>query len=244
MIKRIFIPERLNSFYVLQKRIAAFDIGLTEIYVTVVLAKGRTRIIERLISEPIITEGTLSSQERITETVKVVAHKLGVVDEITLAIASSQAIFKELTLPFTGNKVKMVVPFEVESLLPFALDSAAIDSIVTQEDIPDHKTTLMVAAVKKENISEWVALFKAAGLPLSRITVDMFELYGLYKMVAPITNEPHTTALIDFGYHTTRLAIITNGQLAYVRSLPQGIVAVAKKLTPLIALRPKKICNI
>lgn len=239
MIKNIFIPERIDSYYLFSKRVAAFDIGLTEIHVTVALLKGRTRIIEKLLSERIETDSDLSQDERIIQALKLLATKMGPVDEISYAFPCSQVIFKELTLPFTGaKKIKMVVPFEVESLLPFSLDTAVIDSIVTHEG--DSSTDLLVAAVKKEQIAHLIQLFQSAELLLYRISVDMFELYGLYKMVTPETHMPKNTALIDLGYHTTRIALIIDGQLKYIRSIPKGLVTAAKKLATLTTSNPEE----
>ncbi len=234
MIKHIFIPEQIDSYYIFGKRVAAFDIGPAEIQVTVALLKGRKRIIEKLFSERIETDSALTQDERIIQALKLLASKLGPVDEVDYVLPSSQVIFKELTLPFTGlKKIKMVVPFEVESMLPFALDTAVIDCIVTKEDAGAAQTDILVAAVKKEQINQFIALFESAGLPLHRISVDMFELYGLYKMVTPKSNEQKSLALIDLGYYTTRLAVIINGQLKYIRSIPKGLITVAKKIASL-----------
>lgn len=231
MIKNIFLPQRIDSYYLFSKRIAAFDINPAEIHVTVVLAKGRSRTIVHLLTERIETDSTLSHDERVIQALKLLAQKLGPVDEIVYVLPSSQVIFKELSLPFTGlKKIKMVVPFEVESLLPFTLDSAVIDCIITKEDNATHQSDILVAAVKKEQIDQATRLFDAAGLLLHKISVDMFELYGLYKMVTAHADKKNV-ALIDIGYYTTRLAVIIEGQLSYIRAIPQGLVTTAKKLT-------------
>ena len=233
MIKNIFIPERIDSFYVFAKTIVAFDIGTTEIYATVSQAKGRTRAIQKVVSERIETDSMLSSDERIIQSLKALSAKLGHYDEIAYALPCSLVIFKELSLPFTGlQKIKTVVPFEVESLLPFSLDAAIVDSIVTKEE--ENHTELLVAAVKREHIDNAIKLFAAANLPLHRISVDMFELYGLYKKVI-VSNEQKIVALADVGYYSSRIAVIVDGQLKYIRSLPKGLVTVAKKLSTLNA---------
>ncbi len=234
MIKQIFVPQRIDSYYIFGKRIAAFDIGPTEIEVTVALLKGHRRIIENLFSERIETDSILSLDERTVQALKNAAKKIGNVDEIAYAVPSAHVVFKELSLPFTGmKKIKMVVPFEVESLLPFTLDSAVIDCIVTKEDTTGQVTDLLVAAVKKEQIEHDIALFASAGLPLQRISVDMFELYGLYKMIVPKNQELNSVALIDLGYYATRIALVIKGQLKYIRSVGKGLVSVAKKLATL-----------
>ena len=75
--------------------------------------------------------------------------------------------------------------------------------------------------------------FRIVRLPLQRISVDMFELYGLYKIVIPPSQNQKTVALVDLGYYATRLAVISDGQLKYIRSMAKGLMTVAKKLATL-----------
>ena len=122
--------------------------------VAVAYLTGRKRIIEKLLSERIETTNTLSYDERVIQALKTHCEQIGPTSmKLSMLLPSSQVIFKELSLPFTGTKkIKMVVPFEVEAMLPFALDAAVIDSIVTKEDLAAQHTDVLVAAVKKEHI--------------------------------------------------------------------------------------------
>lgn len=230
MIKNIIIPENIGSYYLFSKTIVGIDINRTEIHATISIARGYTRTIIQLIEER-IENNSLTYEERVINALKSLKTKLGRYDVIYVAFSSAAVIFKEITIPFLGlNKIKMVVPFEVESLLPFTLDQAVIDSIITKEDTKNQRTDVLVAAVKKEHINQFLDLFKAAEMPVEKITIDMFELYGLYKSI-PIhaINEP--IALIDIGPYTTRLAIVIDGQLKYIRVLSKGLVTIAKKIS-------------
>jgi type IV pilus assembly protein PilM len=232
MIRNIFIPENIGSYYLLAKRIVGFDIGRTEIYVTICSAKGYKRIIEKCIEEPIESDNNATHEERIIRTLKSIRNKLGKYNSAYVAFPSSSVIFKELSLPFLGpKKVKMVVPFEVESMLPFTLDQAIIDSIITKEDKSNKRTDVMVAAVKKEYISEYLHLFNTAGITIDKITIDMFQLYSLFKSIPSYQTITQTVALVDLELYTTRLALIIDGQLKYIRSLSKGIITIAKKLS-------------
>ena len=227
MIQQIFFPERIGSYYLFGKRTVGIDIGLTEIYATIARAHGRTRTIEKLIEEPINADSTIPYETRVIAALTSLKSKLGRYDELCLVIPSSVVIFKELTLPFTGiKKIKMVVPFEVESQLPFTLDQAVIDSLITRED--GHSTDLLVAATKRDLFEQQVNLFKAAGLTLDRVSIDMFELSGLYTMAA--ADPQKTVALVDLGVHSTRIGLLIKGQLKHIRSLPQGLLSIAKKI--------------
>ena len=229
MIRTIFIPERIGSYYIFSQRIIGIDITKTVVYATRVKAHGYKRTIEQLIEQPISTENQLSHEERVIEALRNIQVKLGKYNKLYAAFPSSSVIFKELLIPFTGlTKIKMIVPFEVEALLPFSLDQAAIDSIVTRQS--EQETDIFVAAAKQEHIAEFLQLFASAQLPVDKITVDMFELYALYKSIPAYEQLTGIVLLVDIGLVTTRLALIVNRQLKYIRVLSKGLVSVAKKL--------------
>nr|MBA2307144.1 hypothetical protein [Candidatus Dependentiae bacterium] len=81
-------------------------------------------------------------------------------------------------------------------------------------------------------IERYIHYFSSADLPLHTLSVDMVELYGLYKLIEGKDAPQETVGLVDIEYDTTRLALIHKGQLVSIRSLSEGITSVAKALTP------------
>ena len=229
MIKNIFIPETIGSYYIFSQRIIGIDITKTAIYATRVKAHGHKRTIEQLIEQPLSTQAQLSHEERVSQALGELAQKLGRYNKLYAALSSSLIVFKELSVPFTGpTKIKTIVPFEVEALLPFSLEQAAIDSIITRETTQE--TDIFVAAAKQEHVTEFLNLFAQAQLPVDKITVDMFELYALYKSIPTYQQLTGIVTLVDMGLSTTRLALIVHGQLKYIRVLSKGLINIAKKL--------------
>ncbi len=232
MIKRLFLPEKVGSYYLFGKRVIGISIGSQSIHAASVSLKGHSRIIEKLIEEPLLLEGGLTYDERVIHALRALTHKLGSYDELCCIIPSAHVVFKNLRLPFTGlKKIKMVVPFEVEPLLPFTLDQAVLDSIITHEDTTKKQTDILVCAVKKEIIERYTHYFSSAGLPLHKISVDMIELYGLYKLLEEKDSPQEAVGLVAMEYDATGVALIHNGQLIAIRSLSNGIISVAKTLT-------------
>lgn len=231
MIRNIFIPEYIGSYYLTAKHIIGLDINRKAIYATVISAKGYKRTIEKFIEEPLEYDTTVTYEERITRALLSIFSKIGPYDYVYTSISSSSVIFKEITLPFTGiKKIKLVMPFEVEALLPFSLDTALLDAIITKTNTQESKTDILVAAVKKDFMQHYLHMFTQAQVGVDKVSVDMFELYGLYTSIPAYQNSQDTQALIDIGMHTTRLAILVHGQLKYIRALPKGIITIAKEL--------------
>jgi Tfp pilus assembly PilM family ATPase len=234
MIRNIITPDRIGSYYLFSQRIVGIDITRTSVYATIVKAHGHKRIIEKFIEEPLSTQSGLTQEERIAQALRTIKNHLGKYTTLSVAFASSSVVFKELTIPFVGlKKIKMIVPFEVEALLPFSLDQAVLDSIVTHENIDTKATTIFVAAVKQEHIAAFMQPFIDAQLPVDRLSVDIFELYSLYKSIPFYGHTQNMVALVDISLSAVRLALIVNGQLKYIRTLPTGIIHAAKKIASL-----------
>ncbi len=233
MIKSIFLPEKIGSMYLFTKRRVGIEIGTTSIWACIASMHRNIHTIEKVIEEPLETESGLPQETRIINALRSLALKLGPYDELCCVIPSSMVIFKELTLPFIGlKKIKMVVPFEVESLLPFTLDSAVIDCIVTHQDMQLKQTDVLIAAVKRDLIETYRRYFELAEMPLQKLSIDLFELYGLYSFATPKETQ-NTIALIDLADQTTRIGVTSNRQLKHVRALPKGIGTIVKKLSSL-----------
>lgn len=173
----------------------------------------------------------LEKIDPISAALAAIIAKMGAYDEIHTVLPSSIAVFKELKLPFTSrDKISLVIGFEIEPLLPFSLRDAVIDFIITR-DIPEEKSSeILVTAVQKQHIAQHLALFQAAGINPTVITVDMVSLYGLYRHIDAYKNLQGGTALINITGHSTAIAFIINGQLKTVRTLPKGIIALTKQI--------------
>jgi Tfp pilus assembly PilM family ATPase len=178
MLYDILIPYRLGNYYLAQKRILSFEI--TPMMISAVLIEFSSRTIQIKNHQSIILKD-LTAQAQ-ANALKKIASNIGSYDEIITNLASASVVYKELELPFIGrDALAMIVPFEVESLLPFSLEDAVIDFIVTHENLQTKHSKLLVAAVRKEDLQAYTSLFEKAELELTTATIDIFSLYELYK---------------------------------------------------------------
>ena len=245
-IKDILLPEKIKSYYLFTKIVVGIEINKIKIIATKTRITGTTSTIETIIEEKIpedvttpavadaTTEPIIDQPEGMDPTtiaLTAIFSKIGNYDEVHTVLPSSVAVFKELKLPFiTRDKIKMVIAFEIEPLLPFPLRDALIDFIITRE-IPEEKSSeVLVTAVQKQHIIQHLTMFQAAGIRADTITVDMVSLYGLYRHIDTYQNLSGGTALINITGHSTAIAFMINGQLKTVRTLPKGIVALTKQI--------------
>lgn len=229
MIKNIFIPEHIGDYYIFAKRILSFDINKTQVHATQVHLHGNKIRIEKFIEEKIEPGNPTTYEERTTNAIKRVVAQADSYDAVYAALNSSVVVFKEIRLPFLEyEKIKLVINFEIEPLLPFPLATAVIDFIITNQNLEEKTSDVLVAAVQHEQLAQYVNIFTQASIEPECITVDLFALYGLYKRIPEYQHETGDVVLIDFDVHSTRIAYINSGQLKFIRALPKGLATIAK----------------
>lgn len=232
MIKNIFIPERVGSYYIFSKRIIGFDVNRTSVHATQLYLSRRSMVIEKFFEEKIENNVAIPYHERAAQAIKAIMARADQCNEVHTAISSSVAVFKELTLPFLeAEKIRKVLNFEVEPLLPFPLATAVVDFIITKQNLAEKSSNVLVAAVQKEQLVQHLQLFASAGIDPDVVTVDLFALYSLYAQIPEYAQEEGAVALIDVGLHVTRIAFIYEKQLKFVRTLSRGLLAIAKSLS-------------
>jgi len=126
------------------------------------------------------------------------------------------------------DKIKKVLPYEIEPLLPFKLTDATIDFIITKRHEAEKSVEILVAAVQNQHITNHLQLFAAAGISPEVITIDLFALYGLYLNIPEYANLAGGIALIDVGKSATRIAYIQSGQLRFIRTMAHGTLHLTK----------------
>jgi len=229
MIKNIFLPEKIGDYYLFSKRIVGVDIGKTHVSAALLYMRGKVITIERCIKERIDNGSAATHDERIVATLKIIFAQLGSYDVVYTTLSSSLVVFKELKLPFISReKIEMVVNFEVEPLLPFSLQDAVVDFIITKQ-IPEEKSSeILVTAVQKKHIVHCLEIFGQAKILVDKIVVDLFAFYSLYKRIPTYSQMTGSVVLIDFGLQSTRIAYLFDGQLRLIRTLNKGVSQLVK----------------
>jgi len=146
MIKEIFLPEIFNGRRVYSQRLIGFTIQDDTVSAAQILATPSSSYIEGITTESIIDADS-------TTAIKKILGRLKKSDQYRISIPSSLVIFKELTVPFLEtDKIRMVLEYEVETMLPFSLSEALIDFIITKQDKKGKKSELLVASVREKDL--------------------------------------------------------------------------------------------
>ena len=223
MIKNIFLPQSIKKYYLFPTRILGFEVGKTTVKATKLYAKGTEITVEKCYESPIHAATGDDLPTRTAAAIAIILEQAKEYDVIVSAMPSSQVIFKELKLPFLGiETIQKVIGYEVEPLLPFSLQEAVIDCIITKE-IPEQKSSeVLIAAAQNHFIAQHVSFFELAGVHTQKITIDLFALYGLYSLIPAYAQQKGGVVLLEIEQQSTHMAYLYDGQLRFIRTLPKG----------------------
>lgn len=240
IIKNIFIPEKINNYYIFSKTIVGIDISRSDINFCVTKLKGRTTTIINQFTEKIDSTASVDYLQRVQVALTAGMAKIKHYDEIRTALSSSVVIYKYLTLPFIKyEKIKMILPLEIESMLPFALNSAIIDFIILETNKEKGVSSILVTAVQKNAVEKHLELFNNTAYTPTVITVDMINLYNLYLKLHQESSLKNIV-LLDLGWQTTTIGIVSHNILKFVRNIQQGISHIAKGVGNQLNIAPQQ----
>ncbi len=222
-VRSLFLPDALNGYYVTAQKLVGLEIQNNLILATVVQAQGYKKTITGCFQQEIAQDELIPLEERIVEALKKIAISIGNYDGLIISLSNNLAIFKEITIPFTDiDTIKMVIPFEIEPMLPFSLNEAFIDALVINQDRNNNKTTVQVAAVKRYTVTQTVALFHNAGLKPTKFSVHLFEFYSIFKEIPEYNDDTTSTLCIEITNDSRQFIAIVDGQLRNIRIISRG----------------------
>jgi len=240
MIKEIFLPEKIGDRRFISKRIIGIATQEERLCATQIYATSSATIIEKIYEQEIPTGAPGTEDERLAGAIKKLVAQFPKHHEMKIALPSKMILFKELTLPFIDlDKIRMVLEYEIEPLLPFSMEEAIVDFIVTAQD--KKSSHLLVAAIRKEQLQHTFALYEKAGIDPTTITVDLFALYGLYMQIPDYQALKNASAIIDVGATNTSVAFLLDGKMRLIRNLSRGISTVAEHMSTDLEQDPEKV---
>lgn len=154
-------------------------------------------------------------------------------EPLTLTVSSTDAVFRNIQLPFTGDDaIEKVLKFESESHFhQFNID----DVIVEHVAVAEHKqaTDIIVAAAPKKQLKLQIDALDRGGFDPMYVDLDALALFNAVVASGGVA-ETGSALVVHVGYQETLVLLIEDRRLRTVRSMRSGLVnlqqAVAKDL--------------
>lgn len=201
----------------------AIEIGTSAIRVAALKKWGKIPRLTDYREASIPREGSgTASADRVREQLRALVGGMRLKEDvITTALPLHLIFIRLLEIPFTRvAQIRQVISSEAELHVPFPLEEVIID-FWPVEELPDGKTRVMMAAVRKSVLEAHLRLLAEAGINPSRVNID---LLGSCRTVidSPLVDPGEVTMLLDIGAGHSGAAFLFGGGAALVRSISWG----------------------
>ncbi len=172
----------------------------------------------------LIVDGSIIDSLRLVDSLKESIRKANIkTRNVAIAIAGhSSVIIKRISLPeMSEEELSESIKFEAEQYVPFDIEDVNLDfQILGPKEEPGQMDVVLVA-VKKDIINEYISVVKEAGLNPIVVDIDAFALenmYGINYEIEPGKN----VALLNIGASTINLGILKGGISVFTRDSSLG----------------------
>jgi len=161
--------------------------------------------------------------------------------DIVTALPCQDVFIRTLSFPFRdAAKLEQVVPFEIENLIPMALDDVAMGSVLLPQREPGEGNQkpkgaeVLVTAAPRGKVTEHLKFLASADFQPAAIGVDGMALYSVTKFLQEEgARVPGDLAVIDVGATKTTLCLIQESRPVALRTVLWG----GNHLTHALAVR-------
>lgn len=172
----------------------------------------------------LIVDGSIIDSLRLVDSLKELARKARVkTKDVTISIAGhSSVIVKRVSLPdMSEDELYESIKFEAEQYIPFDIDDVNLDfQILGPKEEPGQMDVILVA-VKKDIINEYLSVVKEAGFNCQIVDVNSFALENIYEINYEIEPEKNV-ALVNIGASTMNMNILKGGISVFTRDSAVG----------------------
>lgn len=204
----------------------ALDIGST--FIKLVQLKGTNKNYQLVkfgmvpLPPEVIVEGAVMDAGRVVESIKelLAAQKVSSKDAV-ISVSGSSVIIKRVSVAdMTDEELAESIKWEAEQYIPFSIDDVNVDFQKLGAGANEGQADVLLVAVKKDKINDYLNLVKEAGLEPVVMDVDAFALANMYELNYDV--EAGTTALLNIGASVMNINILKDGMSIFTRDITVG----------------------
>jgi type IV pilus assembly protein PilM len=204
----------------------ALDIGSTIIKLVQLKETGKGYSLAKFGMVPlppeVIVEGAVMDAGRVVEAIKeLIASQKVKTKEAVLSVSGSSVIIKRVSIAdMTEEELAESIKWEAEQYIPFSIDDVNVDFQKLGPGAAEGQADVLLVAVKKDKINDYVNIVKEAGLEPVIVDVDAFALANMYELNYAM--EGGATALLNIGASVMNINILRDGVSIFTRDITGG----------------------
>jgi len=135
------------------------------------------------------------------------------------------------------GELNQALKYEAQKHIPFSLAEVNMDAVILKDDLADNKMLVLLAAIKKDALSQRLKVMDAAGLKAGLIDLDSIALVNVFNFNHPKGNSPagesqnhKCIGLLNIGASLSNISIIDQGIPRFSRDIHIGGNNFTKKI--------------
>jgi type IV pilus assembly protein PilM len=203
----------------MSKKLLAIDWDARNLRLVLVRPRGEGLELVKAVSIPVPAEVKLDDPEATGAFLREAMRQARIsVKSAVMSIPRDQVVLNTLGLPPTPvEEMSALVQFQIVKELPFAADQATVDFAVGAGFDPKEPCTVLVAAIRNEQLAFYRQVAHEAGLSIERIGLRPYANLHAVTARAPDLRDK-TFLLIEIGPQLTEIDIIKQGSLVFSRA--------------------------
>jgi len=211
------------------KGLVGLDIGSSSIKL-LELAETKTGYqlvnfgIEPLPHETIVDSTIMNAPAVVSAVRKLIAdNNIKPPRDMCTSVSGHSVIIRKITLPLmTEEEIEGNIQWEAEQYIPFDINEVNIDYQRLESEGEDQESQdVLLVAVKKEMVNDYVAVVNEAGLNPIIMDVDAFATQNMYEINYEMERGKVIT-LVNIGASVININIVRNGNSVFTRDMSIG----------------------
>jgi len=217
-------------FFSKKKPLVGLDIGSGAIKLVQLAHTGKGYQLQKfgvkILDSELIVDGTIMDAGRVISMIRELVEEQSLkTKDVAFSVSGHAVIVKKIQLAaMPEDELEESIKWEAEQYIPFDINDVNIDfhilGIPEGEEESDQMDVLL-AAVKREKLSEYSSIVMEAGLRPVIVDVDAFTLENMYSINYEI-NPEEIVALVDIGASVMNISIIKGGHFSFMRDISIG----------------------
>jgi type IV pilus assembly protein PilM len=172
----------------------------------------------------LIVDGSIIDSLRLIDSLKelVKKAKIKTKDAVISIAGHSSVIIKRVSLPeMSEEELSESIKFEAEQYIPFDIEDVNLDFQILGPKEEAGQMDVMLVAVKKDIINEYLSVVKESGLNPVIVDVNSFALENIYEVNYEIEPDKNI-AIVNIGASTINMNILKGGISVFTRDSAVG----------------------
>lgn len=208
--------------------LVGLDIGSSFIKVAELKVTGKGHVLHKFgmtrIAPGTIVEGRVVDMDGLAREIKALFKSQKIREKnVAISTGGHSVVIKTITTSARPEKdLHETIYSEAEQYIPYDVDDVNIDyQDLGESEFSAEQRNVLLVAVKKDLVAEYIDLIHLAGLNPKIIDVDTFALQNVYEIL-PYENREKITLLVDVGASKTSLNILKANASLMMRDTVSG----------------------